>query len=297
MASGRRALITGLAGFTGAYLAAELRAAGYRVFGSVMPGTVTGPETFAADLTDRAAVARMIEQLRPDVVAHLAAHSFVAHADAGQFYRVNIEGTRNLLEALAAQSHTPSAVLLASSANVYGNACAGVIDESVAPAPANDYAVSKLAMEHMARLWSEQLPIVIARPFNYSGVGQGGHFLLPKIVAHFRGGARRIALGNLDVARDFSDVRKVAAIYRRLLDASPAGETFNVCSGRAYTLAGVIEIMSAIAGYAIEVRSDPALVRGNEVRVLVGSDARLRQAIGPVAPIALADTLRWMYEA
>jgi nucleoside-diphosphate-sugar epimerase len=297
MAGGRRALITGLSGFTGAYLAGELRAAGYRVFGSVMPGTPTGPETFAADLTDRAALARMIEQVQPDVVAHLAAHSFVAHADAGRFYRVNIEGTRNLLEALAAQPHTPSAVLLASSANVYGNASDGVIDESVVPAPANDYAVSKLAMEHMARLWRDKLPIVIARPFNYSGVGQGAHFLLPKIVGHFRSGARHIALGNLAVARDFSDVRSVAAIYRRLLAASPAGETLNVCSGRAHTLAGVIEIMSAIAGYAIEVRIDPALVRSNDVRVLVGSDEALCRAIGPVAPIALADTLRWMYEA
>jgi nucleoside-diphosphate-sugar epimerase len=297
MASGRRALITGLAGFTGAYLAGELRAAGYRVFGSVMPGTETGPEIFAADLTDRAAVARMIEQVQPDVVAHLAAISFVAHADAGQLYRVNIEGTHNLLQALAAQAHTPSAVLLASSANVYGNASAGVIDECVAPAPANDYAVSKLAMEHMARLWGDKLPIVIARPFNYSGVGQGRQFLLPKIVGHFRSGARQIKLGNLDVARDFSDVRNVAAIYRRLLAASPAGGTFNVCSGRANTLAGVIEIMSAIAGYAIEVRTDPALVRSNDVRVLVGSDALLCRAIGPVAPIPLADTLRWMYEA
>jgi nucleoside-diphosphate-sugar epimerase len=294
---GRRALITGLSGFTSAYLAQELRHAGYRVFGSVMPGAEIGADCVQADLTDRAAVARMVEQVQPDVVAHLAAIAFVAHADAEQFYRVNIVGTRNLLEALAAQPRKSSAVLLASSANVYGNASAGIIDEDVAPAPANEYAVSKLAMEYAARLWSDRLPIVIARPFNYTGVGQGSHFLLPKIVNHFRRRARVIELGNLDVARDFSDVRSVAACYRRLLADCPAGQTINVCSGQGHTLAGVLDSMTSIAGYQIEVRVNPALVRTNEVQVLVGSNAKLRGAIGPVQQIALADTLRWMYQA
>ena len=123
------------------------------------------------------------------------------------------------------------------------------------------------------------------------------HFLLPKIVSHFRSGARVIELGNLAVARDFSDVRNVALTYRRLLAACSAGETFNVCSGQAHTLASVIETMSAIAGYEIEVRVNPAYVRANDVLVLAGCNAKLRDAIGSIEPIALADTLRWMYEA
>lgn len=292
---GRRALITGMSGFTGRYLAHELRAAGYQVFGTGLHSA--GPGLIRVDLTDRAAVARMVGQVQPHVVAHLAAIAFVAHADAEQIYRVNIMGTRNLLEALAAQPRRPDAVLLASSANVYGNASAGMLDESAPVAPANDYAVSKLAMEHMARLWGERLPLIIVRPFNYTGVGQHENFLLPKIVNHFRSGARHIELGNLAIARDFSDVRTVAASYRRLLAACPAGDTFNVCSGRAHTLGSVIDIMSAIAGYAIEVRVNPALVRANEVLVLVGSNARLGAVIGHIAPVELAETLRWMYLA
>jgi nucleoside-diphosphate-sugar epimerase len=294
--AGKRALITGLRGFTGAYMARELAAAGYHVFGTVMPGEEAGPDVFTVDLCDRAAVAAAIEAVRPDVVAHLAGIAFVAHNDADLMYRVNVVGTRNLLEALAACAHKPSSVLLASSANIYGNAQVSIIDEAVAAAPANDYAVSKLAMEYMARLWMDKLPITIVRPFNYTGVGQHENFLLPKIVAHFRKGARRIELGNLAIARDFSDVRMVARSYRRLLAAAPAGEAFNVCSGRSHSLASLIDMMSDIAGYRIDVQVNPAFVRANDVLTLEGSNAKLAGVIGALEPLPLVDTLRWMYQ-
>ena len=293
---GKRALITGLRGFTGHYVAQELSAAGYRVVGTVLPGEEAGPDVFNVDLTDRAAVAAMVEQVKPDVVAHLAGIAFVAHSDAELIYKVNVIGTRTGLEALAGPRHQPSAVLLASSANIYGHASVTVIDESVPPAPFNDYGVSKLAMEHMSRLWSEQLPIIIARPFNYTGVGQDEAFLLPKIVSHFRRGAQGIELGNLNIARDFSDVRMVATAYRRLLSVSPAGQAFNVCSGRAHSLGEVIEVMSRIAGYDIKVSVNPAFVRANDVLTLTGSKARLEGVIGPVAPRPLFETLRWMVQ-
>lgn len=294
---GKRALITGLRGFTGHYLAQELAAAGYRVFGTALPGEPGGPDILHVDLCDRASVAAMVDEVQPDVVAHLAGIAFVAHANVELIYRVNLIGTRNLLEALAGQRHQPYAVLLASSANVYGNACSGTIDESVSPAPANDYAVSKLAMENMAQLFSDRLPIIIARPFNYTGVGQHESFLLPKIVSHFRQGAREIELGNIEVKRDFSDVRTVAASYRRLLATRPAGQAFNVCSGQGYALSNVLDIMSRIAGYKIDVKVNPAFVRPNEVRTLVGSNDKLTSVIGTLVPPALEDTLRWMYHA
>jgi nucleoside-diphosphate-sugar epimerase len=294
---GKRALVTGLTGFTGRYLKRELEQAGYRVFGTTHHARQAGPDLVHVDLCERKAVGALVGQVQPDVVAHLAGIAFIAHGDPELVYRVNIVGTRNLLEALAAQRPRPAAVLLASSANVYGNACNGIIDESVAPAPANDYAVSKLAMENMARLWGAMLPITLARPFNYTGVGHAEHYLLPKIVAHFRRGARQIELGNLDVERDFSDVRMVAASYRRMLAAAPAGQVFNICSGQVHSLAGVLALMAAIAGYQIEAQCNPALVRAGEVFRLAGSNARLRAAVGDVMAIPLADTLRWMYRA
>ncbi len=292
-----RALITGINGFTGRYLVTELQAAGYRVCGTAHHGESVGADVHAVDLLDRAHLREVVAEVRPDFVAHLAAISFVAHGDAEAIYRVNVVGTRNLLEALAALDQPPHCVLLASSANVYGNATVGAIDESVPPEPANDYAVSKLAMEYMARLWMDRLPIVIARPFNYTGLGQPPHFLLPKIVSHFRARAPVIELGNIDVARDFSDVRTVAAVYRRLLEEAPAGDVFNICSGTGETLTDVLRMMADIAGYAIQVKVNPAFVRDNEVKRLVGSNRKLLQCIGTLPTTPLDATLRWMYGA
>jgi len=297
--SGKRALITGLSGFTGRYVAQELRYAGYQVFGTITPGHAPGAGEYAVDLNDRAGLAAMVQQVQPDVVAHLAAIAFVGHGDVEQIYRVNVAGTRNLLEALAGLEKKPSAVLLASSANVYGNTDVGIINEDVPAAPANDYAVSKLAMEYMARLWQDKLPLIVVRPFNYTGVGQHENFLLPKIVSHFRRKAADIELGNLHVWRDFSDVRMVAASYRKLLAAGPAvaGQAFNICSGHGYSLGEALDMMADIAGYKINVHVNPAFVRANEVVRLVGDNRRLVAATGVLATVPLADTLRWMYSA
>lgn len=290
-----RALVTGLGGFTGRYLANELATAGYRVFGTTHGHEPLGKDMVAVDLCNREELARVVADIRPDVVAHLAAISFVAHDDVEAIYRTNVVGTRNLLEALSTLDQRPRAVLLASSANIYGNSTVGVIDESVSPNPANDYAVSKLAMEHLARLWMDRLPIVIARPFNYTGRGQGAQFLLPKIVGHFQRGERLIELGNIDVERDFSDVRMVAKTYAALLANTPAGETFNVCSGTAHSLRDVLAMMAKIAGYEIEVRVNPAFVRASEVKRLQGSCHKLIDQVGPLPHITLAETLSWMY--
>ena len=290
-----RALVTGLRGFTGYYLAQELRATGYEVFGTAHGNEAAGAGVVTVDLCNREELGRVVADIRPDFVAHLAAISFVAHGDVDAIFRTNVVGTRNLLEALAALAQRPRAVLLASSANIYGNAAVELIDETVSPLPANDYAVSKLAMEYMAGLWMDRLPIVITRPFNYTGVGQGAQFLLPKIVGHFQRGEPVIELGNIDVERDFSDVRMVARVYAALLAKAPAGEIFNVCSGKAYSLKDALAMMAEIAGYEIEVRVNPAFVRGNEVKRLQGDAGKLRRVIGDLEAIPLRDTLRWMY--
>ena len=298
----KRILITGANGFTGRYLAAQMRQAGYEVHGLVHQPVAGGVPDVAtlhvADLADAAGLAAVVRAVQPYKVAHLAAIAFVAHGDVDAIYRTNVMGTRNLLEALVHSKAPVEAVLLASSANVYGNSVGGVLDELTAAAPANDYAVSKLAMEYVARLYAERLPIVIARPFNYTGVGQSDSFLIPKIVSHVRRLAPVIELGNLEVARDFSDVRTVVSCYQRLLESGAAvGQTFNVCSGTAWTLNDVLNMAREISGHPFEVRVNPAFVRHNEVKLLVGNGAKLESVIGKVPPVALRDTLKWMLES
>lgn len=294
--AGKRALITGIQGFTGRYMAAELKAGGYEVIGlGSQPSDEPG--YFQVDLADGAALRELLASIQPDIVIHLAALAFVGHGAADTFYKVNLIGTRHLLEAIAACGKVPDCVLLASSANVYGNASAGLLSETTAPAPANDYAVSKLAMEYMASLWHNRLPIVITRPFNYTGVGQVESFLLPKIVAHFHRRADKIELGNLDVSRDFSDVRAVVKAYRGLIEARPLGQTVNVSSGMSHSLREVIDMCSAITGHQLEVEVNPAFVRANEVKILCGDNTRLCELVKGWKTPKLEETLSWMLSA
>lgn len=289
---GKRVLITGASGFTGRYVIERLQADGYEV---VTLGSHAGPSgTASVDLLDRAALQVALEALQPAYVIHLAAISFVAHGDADEIYRVNIVGTRNLLEALAGLPTPPAHVLLASSANVYGNV-GGVLGEDAPLSPQNDYAVSKMAMEAMASLWKDRLPITVVRPFNYTGVGQSERFLIPKIVGHFKRRAPVIELGNIDVSRDFYDVRWVAELYARLLATPGVGEVYNVCSGVEWSLQQVIDTLNALAGYTIEVRVNPAFVRGNEVKSLRGSNDKVLAKVGEMPAFDFASTLSWMY--
>ena len=290
-----RALVTGAGGFTGGHVIRELEARGYDVVALTHGDAAVTGGAVSVDILDRAALRDTVAKVAPDVVLHLAAIAFVAHGDVDEIYSVNVVGTRNLLEALSASPKPPGIVLLVSSANVYGNAAVESIVEETQPSPANDYAVSKLAMEYMAKLWMDRLPIVLVRPFNYTGAGQSEQFLLPKIVAHFRRGDRSIELGNTDVVRDFSDVRDVARAYAQLIEARPAGRVFNICSGVGHSLDDALELMADIAGYRIEVRVNPAYVRANEVRRLVGANAALRACIGFVPTTPLGATLAWMY--
>lgn len=278
-------LLTGAAGFTGRHFTEAAQAAGYEV----VPLT--------ADLTDPPAVAAEVAAVAPTHVVHLAAISAVTHADEEAFYRVNLLGTLHLLQALAALPTPPQKVLLASSANVYGNFDGGPIAETVCPKPVNHYAMSKLVMEHMSATYADRLQMVITRPFNYTGVGHDLRFVIPKIVDHFARRAPVLELGNLEVYREYNDVRWVCQIYLKLLAQGLAGEVYNVCSGQAVSLQDVVTVMSDLTGWQPEIKVNPAFVRANEIHTLCGSDEKLKACVGPVT---MGDDLRsllgWMLQ-
>ncbi len=288
-----RALITGLNGFTGRYMAAELRQRGYEIWGIDEPSTEESL-SIRADLTDRSSLCSAIAEIKPNLVVHLAGIAFVGHSQPTAFYEVNLIGTRNLLQALEPFAEQLDVVLLASSANVYGNAQEGLIAETQTPNPSNDYAVSKLAMEYMAKTWLHKLPIVIARPFNYTGIGQTDNFLIPKIVSHFLRKEKSISLGNLEVWREFNDVRDVVRAYLELTLSKPVGETFNVCSGHLVSLREVVTLASQLTGHNIEINVKPAFVRANEVTRLGGDCSELLRVVPDWKPRLISDTLAWM---
>jgi len=282
-----RILVTGLNGFTGQYVQAALESDGHELIG------------LKSNLTDTQCVIDEVANLQIDAVIHLAAIAFVGHGDINDMYQVNLLGTRNLLQALALGPSTIQHVLIASSANIYGNSSAGMLDEQTNAAPANDYALSKYAMELMAGFWCQRLPITLLRPFNYTGIGQNNVFLIPKIIDHFKARKPVIELGNLEVWREFNDVRFVADCYAKLIGLPPAtsGQAINICSGNAYSLREVINLCQKITGHTIEIQVNPQFVRDNEVRVLKGDNQLLQERLGAVAQYDLEQTLTWMLGA
>ncbi len=294
----KRVLVTGANGFTGKYMLQQLKIQGFYVVSLGMIPVKAADENFICDLTDKVAVQEAVLAVKPGWVIHLAAISFVAHDDTDAIYKVNLLGTKYLLESLAELQNKPEAVLLASSAVVYGDVRTEVVTESVDVAPVNDYGVSKAAMEQLAYLWKDKLPIIITRPFNYTGVGQEERFLIPKVIDHFTRKSSLIELGNIDVEREFGDVRNVCQIYQKLLQTPQAiGKTFNICSGVAYSVQEILAMMEKIAGYQIEIKVNPDFVRENEIKRLAGDNALLYATIGMQSFLVLEETLKWMYLA
>ena len=290
--SNERVLVTGVSGFTGAYVVAALNDGGYNV--------VEPPDDF--DLASLENCMEVVREAAPDCVIHLAAISFVEHIDATAFYRVNTVGTQNLLEAVAAAALAPRRIVVASSANIYGNIDNGgaPIHEKQRAAPVNHYGASKVAMEHLVRTWADRLPVVLTRPFNYTGIGQLNSFLVPKLVDAFARRQSSISLGNLNVERDYSDVRHIANCYRAMLDATELKHSvYNLCSGVAVSISTILSELSAFTGHHPVIEIDPAFVRRDEIQTLRGDASRINEVLSAQrsTSIPLTDTLRWMLDA
>ncbi len=285
-----RALVTGGKGFVGHWLASHLEAHGDEV-------VVIDIET---DVADGAAVRRVMADVDPQAVYHLAAMTHVGESweDPSLVLKVNVLGTAEVLA--AARSHAGGArVLVVSSAEVYGTVTPEQLPlrEDSPAAPASPYAASKLAAEVVAlQAWrGYRQPVIVVRPFNHIGPGQSPTFFVPalaqRIVEAQRAGARSLRVGTLTTRRDFTDVRDVVAAYRLLVTGGTPGTVYNVCSGRDVAMAEVAEQLLALAGADLELETDPGLVRPVDVPVLRGDAGRLHGATGWEPRIPLATTL------
>ncbi|WP_207884793.1 GDP-mannose 4,6-dehydratase [Pseudomonas sp. 30_B] len=286
----KRLLVTGLSGFVGAHLRAFLPA-GWRLL-----------ELPRVDLRDPAGFDEYLMAGPPDAVIHLAGQTFVPQAfkDPAGTLQVNVLGTLNLLESLKRCGFS-GAFLYVSSGDVYGQVGEAQlpITEEQMPRPRNPYGVSKVSAELLCQQWSftESWRMMVARPFNHVGTGQKADFVLPAVarqVARIRRGlqAPRIEVGDIDVSRDFLDVRDVLAAYFALLEHGRSGEVYNVCSGQEYRVRDLIEQMVRLAEVELEICQDPQRLRRAEQRRVCGSHAKLRQETGWAPEISMERTLR-----
>ena len=298
-----RLMVTGHDGFVGQAMQAFLAAHEWQAHGRLLSWCPPQP---GFEIRDEASIRRSLEHARPDWVLHLAAQSHVptAWADPAGTLQVNAGGTATLLKVLADMKFA-GRVLFVSSADIYGAVPDAQlpITEDREPAPRNPYASSKVAAEVICRQWGRThgLDIVIARPFNHTGPGQRADFALPAFAREVAGiaagrQAPKVLTGDLQVTRDFLDVRDVAAAYLALLAKGQGGHTYNVCAGREVLLHDALMQLLQLAGVQAEVTTDPSRLRPAEQRRVCGSHGKITASTGWQPTIALQDTLSDLLE-
>lgn len=292
-----RALITGINGFVGSHLAEYLLA--YTDW--QVAGTVYGPldnilhlrerlELYPVELSRLSAAVSALEETRPDVIVHLAAQAVPAlsHHDPWPTLETNIRLQLNILQA-AVQLGLNCRILVVGSGEEYGRARPEElpIAEDTPLRPLNAYAVSKVAQEMLGLQYhlAYGLPVVMVRPFNHIGPRQGLGFVAPDFarqVAEAEAGLREpvVDVGNVDVSRDFSDVRDVVRGYHLAVTQGEPGEVYNLGSERARSVRELLEMLMAESHVKLDVRQDPARLRLADVPVMVSDCRKFRQRTG-----------------
>lgn len=285
-------MVTGLSGFVGGHLQQAIACSETWQLLAAKPHNLLDPASLDAWL--QAGV--------PDAVIHLAGQTFVpaAFKDPAHTLQVNLLGTLNLLQALKRAGFNGT-FLFVSSGDVYGQVAEAAlpIAEALAPKPRNPYAVSKVAAELLCQQWGyvEGWRMLIARPFNHIGSGQAASFVVPSMAQQLVGvgaGAQRLTLevGDIDVTRDFLDVRDVISAYFALLEHGRSGEIYNVCSGVERTVRELILQMARLAGVSVELVQDPSRLRPADQRRVVGSAEKLQKDTGWKPGISITETLQ-----
>lgn len=277
--------LLGASGFTGQYLLPELQLADYQVV------------TTEVDITSSYAVEEAMMKIQPDHIINLAGISFVPDGESADIYAVNTLGPQNILNSCLKLKKAPENIILASSSLIYGEQEQEIIDERCMANPKNHYGCSKWAMEQIAKIYQDKLNITITRPFNYTGIGQNNQFLIPKIVEHFKLRKSVIELGNIDVWRDFSDVRWVAKVYTELLSLKSEGniKILNLCSGRLTSIREIIALLQQMTEHEMQIKVNENFIRRNEIRKQKGSNQKLYNELQLLGEgMSIKSTLSWM---
>jgi len=307
-----RSLITGIGGFAGSHLADLLVSRGEEVHGTVKDPSRTGliehlverrqVEVHPVDIRERRALTGILREGSYDRIYHLAGLTFIPESVASpeETLDVNLGGTLALFE--AARSAAPKArILHVSSAAAYGDLHdPGIpVDETVPFRPNSPYGFTKAAGDLMAYQYRSQhgMDIVRARPFNHTGPRQSPVFVcseFARAVAEMEAGRRPAALevGNLEIGRDFSDVRDIVNGYRLLLERGRPGSAYNLASGRAVKVGEILDTLTGMAKLKLDIRQDPRKMRPLEVPSIIGSAEKAARETGWHPGIPFDQTLR-----
>ena len=297
-----RILVTGIEGFAGGHLARHLAAAGHTVIGlhwaDAQPGLPA--ELHRGDICDFDATRSLLESTRPDGIIHLAGISSVALSESHQMatYEVNALGTLKLLEAVR-QLQLKCRIVLISSADVYGRSNIGrPLNEDLPSLPLSPYALSKHMTAEAGRFYHRAfgLDVVILRPFSHTGPGQTTTFVFPKVanaIAQTERGAREpvIEMGDLQIRRDYTDVRDVVRAYLLALERCTPGETYNVTSGKPLMIKEGVDYLCSLARVPVQVKSSAAKFRPHDIPLLTGDPSKFAAATGWNPEIPFTRTL------
>lgn len=298
----KKIMVTGCSGFLASHLLKLLlRQDRNKLFGiTEVPGfTYPEVEVFQVDIRRRDDISHVLGLIRPDVTFHLAAVANVGFAwkNPQLTYNVNFMGTSNLLEALQA-SAPDSRLLLMSSAEVYQTGGDEPISENSSTVCQNPYALSKLAMEMLGDLYWRAFAMNVCkiRAFNFTGPGQDTKFVASDFasqIAKIERGEQPpvIRVGNLAAVRDFSDVRDMARYLQVIGGKSVGGEVFNLCSGRAYSIRQVLDILLAQARVPIRVEVDANRFRPLDNPRILGDCRLMRSRFGLSPEFSIEQTL------
>lgn len=307
-----RILITGVTGFAGGYLTTYLAQQtsaelfGVDIHSRILPQLQDRVTLFVGDLQSEAFVLETLQQIQPDVIYHLAGQPFVptAWSKPWETIQLNVLPQLNLIKGLIELGQNPR-FLSVTSGKMYGLTPDHLIPlkEDTPFHPDNPYDLSKVTQDLMAQQYflSHRLNIIRARPFNHIGPRQTSRFVTAAFaeqIARIEAGLIEpvMQVGNLAVARDFSDVQDIVRAYVLLAEKGRPGEAYNIGSGRAVAVQQILDILLGLSNVTIRVEQDPTRMRPVDQPVSYGDSSKINREVGWRPEIPLEESLRNILE-
>lgn len=236
---------------------------------------------------------KILQKIEPEYIFIMSGISSTVSIINSYYYNL-LSMISNIFESLSHLSITPKKIVIPSSSHVYGENNIKLLNENLKPKPNTDYALSKFFVEQLSKNWFNKFPIILTRPFNYTGVGQNINFVIPKIIKHFKEKKSEIELGNINLYREFNDVRSISKIYRSLIESDYSSGIVNLSYGKGYTLQGIINKLKSISGDNIKIKKNNTFIRYSEPKFFIGSPNKLGSIIGKMPSNNIDNLLNWM---